>query len=78
MTPKQREIFLFISNYTRTHRQSPSLRKIGEGLGLSYITVYGRMKLMQKKGVLEIAGRCAIRLRPHFVSKNKIYLKVDV
>lgn len=47
-------ILLFIKNYIKEHGYSPSVREIGEGVGLkSTSSVYDHLKKMMELGMIE-------------------------
>lgn len=53
LTKKQRQIFDFVNDFIRENRYSPSLREIGEGIGLSSLaTVHKHLNNLADKGVI--------------------------
>lgn len=54
LTRRQSGIFEFIQTYCRDHKFPPSIREIGEGVGLtSSSTVHSHLKTLEKKGILK-------------------------
>lgn len=54
LTPKQKAIVDFISNYHKRHGYSPSLEEIADEFDLSAVsTVHQHIKLIRKKGYLQ-------------------------
>jgi SOS-response transcriptional repressor LexA len=66
LSPRQQDIFVFISNYIKGKGFPPSLADIGRGLELSVTSVATYLNIMKKKGVLSSEERTArsIRLYP--------------
>ena len=55
MTPRQRQIYNFIVSYTEEHLYPPSVREIGDGVGLySTSSVYEHLKSLERKGYIEV------------------------
>ncbi|MBI4280055.1 MAG: transcriptional repressor LexA [Armatimonadetes bacterium] len=53
LTKRQREILSHIQEYTRSHGYPPSVREIGQALGLtSSSTVHSHLSALEKKGYL--------------------------
>jgi len=56
-TRKQKEVLDFVEQYLRTHGYAPTLREIGEALGLSSVaTVYQHLKSLEAKGLIRREG----------------------
>ncbi len=57
LTRKQKEVLDFMEQYLRSHGYAPTLREIGEALGLSSVaTVYQHLKHLQDKGLVRREG----------------------
>ena len=57
LSARQEQILKFIKDYTAETGFPPSVREIGEGVGLSSpASVYAQLNTLQKKGVLNRAG----------------------
>lgn len=55
----RQKILRFIDNYTRRRRCCPTVREIGEAVGLrSSSTVHGYIKRMKREGLLVSDPRC--------------------
>lgn len=53
VTPRQREILVIIENHTRQHGYPPSVREIGEAVGLtSPSTVHSHLNALERRGYL--------------------------
>lgn len=53
LTRRQREILIFVQRYTDAHGYPPSVREIGQALGLtSSSTVHSHLSALEKKGYL--------------------------
>ncbi len=53
LTRRQREILAFVQRYTEAHGYPPSVREIGQALGLtSSSTVHSHLSALEKKGYL--------------------------
>jgi repressor LexA len=56
-TRKQKEVLDFVEQYLRAHGYAPTLREIGEALGLSSVaTVYQHLKHLEAKGLIRREG----------------------
>ena len=57
MTEKQQEIFDFIVRYIRENLYPPTVREIGDGVGLkSTSSVFAHLRTMAKKGHIEMSA----------------------
>ena len=57
LTRKQKEVLDFVEQYRRGHGYAPTLREIGEALGLSSVaTVYQHLKHLEAKGLIRREG----------------------
>lgn len=57
LTRKQKEVLDFVEQYRRAHGYAPTLREIGEALGLSSVaTVYQHLKSLEAKGLIRREG----------------------
>ncbi|MEW6516851.1 MAG: transcriptional repressor LexA [candidate division FCPU426 bacterium] len=57
LTRKQKEVLDFVESYRREHGYAPTLREIGEALGLSSVaTVYQHLKHLEAKGLIRREG----------------------
>ena len=55
MTEKQQEIFDFIIWYIRENLYPPTVREIGDGVGLkSTSSVFSHLKTMKRKGYIDM------------------------
>lgn len=60
MTEKQQEIFDFIVRYIRENLYPPTVREIGDGVGLkSTSSVFAHLRTMAKKGTLRCRREAA-------------------
>lgn len=55
MTPRQQQIYNYIILYIEEHMYPPSVREIGDGVGLhSTSSVYEHLKSLERKGHIEV------------------------
>ena len=52
LTPRQMEILRLIRNYRRHHGYSPTMQEIGDQLGLTKVTVFEHVGVLEGKGLL--------------------------
>lgn len=65
LTPRQRDILLFIQQFIDTHRYSPSYREIMHHFGFtSPGSVYKHIQTLQRKGLLTAEKQCSRSLMP--------------
>lgn len=58
MTPRQRQIYQFILDFTRRHTYQPSLRDIGAHFGIASANgVKCHIESLERKGYLEQTGK---------------------
>ncbi|MGN1164234.1 MAG: LexA family protein [Candidatus Ornithospirochaeta sp.] len=55
-TERQKEIISFVSRFSSIHGYSPSLKEIGDEMGISTPAVHYAIEAMEKKGLLEKSG----------------------
>lgn len=56
--PRQTRILTFITGFTRLHGYPPSVREIGEAIGLtSTSSVHWHLRALESKGYLRRAGQ---------------------
>lgn len=63
LTPRRIEVLATVHNLRLRNGCGPTLRTLGEKLGISYVTVYGHICELRKAGYLEGEGR-AMQLSP--------------
>ncbi len=64
LTPRQNETFEFIRGYMRAHRKPPTLREIGEALGIRSVNAVSKLvQALVQKGYLEREPNAARGLR---------------
>ena len=57
MTPRQREIYLWIGRYIAANQRSPTVREIGEAMGIASPNgVTSHIESLERKGWLERVG----------------------
>ena len=80
LTPKQQQIYEFISAFADEHGYPPSVREIGAAVGLkSPSTVHFHLKRLQERGLIEkgdFKGRAIVLTEPR--EKNRIPILGDV
>jgi len=52
LTPKQRELLIFIRRFLASHGYAPTLREMAEHFGVSRITIHERLRNLEKRGAL--------------------------
>lgn len=52
VTPRQLEILQFIRDFRKRHGYSPTMKEIGQHLGLTKVTVFEHVEAVEKKGLL--------------------------
>jgi repressor LexA len=54
LTKRQREVYMYLVNYIDLNGYSPSLREVGDGLGLkSLATVHRHLRNLDSKGLIQ-------------------------
>ena len=76
MTPRQQQIYNYIISYTEEHLYPPSVREIGDGVGLySTSSVYEHLKTLERKGYIEVKENSprAIKVKGYkFVKEDEL------
>jgi repressor LexA len=52
LTPKQKEVLVFVTNFQIDHPYPPTLREIAESFGISPASVIERLNGLEKKGYI--------------------------
>ncbi len=52
LTPRQKQVLEFIKSYVAEHQYPPTIREIGEYLGISVKGAHDHIRALQKKGVI--------------------------
>jgi repressor LexA len=53
ITPRQMEVLRLVRDYRRSHGFSPTLKELAAELGVSKVTVFEHLSVLQKKGLLK-------------------------
>jgi repressor LexA len=65
ITRRQRDILQFLEGYLREHSIAPTLEEIAQHLGVSRVTVFGHVRELERKGIIQKGPRGLSRgLRP--------------
>ena len=75
MTPRQQQIYNYIISYTEEHLYPPSVREIGDGVGLySTSSVYEHLKSLERKGYIEVKENSprAIKVKGYKFVKEEV------
>ena len=56
-TRRQKEVLTFISEYSLSHSYPPTIRDIGEHLGISVRAAYDHVDALRKKGKIRLDGK---------------------
>ena len=83
LTPRQSQVFTFIKKQIRKDGYPPTLREIGEALGIrSTNGVNDHLKALERKGYIQRDGHrsrsiCVLQKDPHAASKKRPQRKIE-
>ena len=61
VTPRQMQVLTFIRDYRHKHGYSPTLQEIGDTLGLTKVTVFEHVGVLERKGLLHRGAKHSAR-----------------
>ena len=63
LSPRQRECLEYIIDYIARYQYPPTLRELGELMGVSHESIHNyHLPYLVKKGAISVHGACAIRI----------------